>query len=39
MQDRVIFISYSDVAREVLSSDPDIIFGRDTYDVNDLDFI
>ena len=39
MQDRVIFISYSDTAREVLSSDPDIIFGRDTYDVNDLDFI
>ena len=39
MQDRVIFISYSDTAREVLSSDPDIIFWRDTYDVNDLDFI
>ena len=39
MQDRVIFISYSDSARKVLESDPDIIFGRDTYDVNDLDFI
>lgn len=39
MQDRVIFISYSDSAREVLNSDPDIIFGRDTFDINDLDFI
>ncbi len=39
MQDRVIFISYSDAAREVLNSDPDIIFWRDTFDVNDLDFI
>ncbi len=39
MQDRVIFISYSDSAREVLNSDPDIIFGWDTFDVNDLDFI
>ena len=39
MQDRVIFISYSDVARKVLNEDPDIIFWRDTYDVNDLDFI
>ena len=39
MQDRVIFISYSDAAREVLNSDPDIIFGWDTFDVNDLDFI
>ena len=39
MQDRVIFISYSDAAREILDSDPDIIFGRDTYNVNDLDFI
>ena len=39
MQDRVIFISYSDVAREVLNSDPDIIFWWDTFNVNDLDFI
>ena len=39
MQDRVIFISYSDSAREVLNSDPDIIFWWDTFDVNDLDFI
>ena len=39
MQDRVIFISYSDVAREVLNSDSDIIYGRDTYNVTDLDFI
>jgi len=39
MQDRVIFISYSDVAREVLKSDPDIIFWWDTFNVNDLDFI
>ena len=39
MQDRVIFISYSDAARETLNADPDIIFGRDTYNVNDLDYI
>jgi len=39
MQDRVIFISYSDAAREVLDADPDIIYWRDTFDVNDLDFI
>ena len=39
MQDRVIFISYSDAAREVLDSDPDIIYWWDTFDVNDLDFI
>ena len=39
MQDRVIFISYSDAARKVLNSDPNIIFWRDTFDVNDLDFI
>ena len=39
MQDRVIFISYSDAAREVLNSDPDIIFWWDSFDVNDLDFI
>ena len=39
MQDRVIFISYSDAAREVLNSDPDIIFGWDSFDLNDLDFI
>ena len=39
MQDRVIFISYSDAAREVLDADPDIIYWRDTFDINDLDFI
>ena len=39
MQDRVIFISYSDAAREILNSDPDIIYWWDTFDVNDLDFI
>ena len=39
MQDRVIFISYSDAAREVLDADPDIIYWWDTYDMDDLDFI
>ena len=39
MQDRVIFISYSDAARKVLNEDPDIIYGRDTFNINDLDFI
>lgn len=39
MLDRVIFISYSDAAREVLNSDPDVIFWRDTFNVDDLDFI
>ncbi len=39
MQDRVIFISYSDAAREVLDADPDITYWWDTFDVNDLDFI
>ena len=39
MQDRVIFISYSDSAREVLDSDPDIIYWWDTFDMNDLNFI
>ena len=39
MLDRVIFISYSDAARKVLDSQEDVIFGRDTFDVNDLDFI
>ncbi len=39
MQDRVIFISYSDAARDVLDADPDIIYWWDTFDVNDLDFI
>ncbi len=39
MQDRVIFISYSDAAREVLDADPDIIYWWDTFDINDLDFI
>ena len=39
MQDRVIFISYSDSAREVLDADLDIIYWWDTFDVNDLDFI
>ena len=39
MQDRVIFISYSDTAKEVLNEDSDIIFWRDTYDINDLGVI
>lgn len=39
MQDRVIFISYSNAARKILNKDPDIIFWRDTFDINDLDFI
>ena len=39
MQDRVIFISYSDAAREVLDADPDITYWWDTFDINDLDFI
>lgn len=39
MEDKVIFISYSDSARKVLEQEDDIIFGRDTYDVWDLDFI
>jgi hypothetical protein len=39
MQDRVIFISYSDTAKETLNSDPDIIFGRDTFSVNEVDYI
>ena len=37
MQDRVIFISYSDSAREILNLQPDIIFWRDTFDTNDLE--
>jgi len=39
MQDRVIFISYSNAAREVLNSDPDIIFWWDTFDMDDLNII
>jgi hypothetical protein len=39
MQDRVIFISYSDAAKETLNLDPDIIFGRDTFSVNEVDYI
>ena len=39
MEDRVIFISYSDAAREVLDSDPDIIYWWDTYDMDDLEII
>ena len=39
MQDRVIFISYSDAAREVLDADPDIIYWWDTFNIGDLDFI
>ena len=35
----LIFISYSDTAKETLNSDPDIIYGRDTYNVTDLNFI
>ena len=37
MLDKVIFISYSDSAREILNSQPDIIFWRDTFDMNDLE--
>lgn len=36
MLDRVIFISYSDSARETLNSQQDIIFWRDTFNMNDL---
>jgi glycerophosphoryl diester phosphodiesterase len=36
MLDRVIFISYSDSARETLNSQQDIIFWRDTFDMNDI---
>ena len=39
MEDRVIFISYSDSARKLLKSYPDIIFWWDTYNISDLDFI
>ncbi len=39
MQDRVIFISYSESARKVLNSNPDIIFWRDTFNIPDLDFV
>jgi len=39
MQDRVIFISYSNAAREVFDADPDIIYGWDTFNMDDLDFI
>ena len=39
MQDKVIFISYSDTAKKILNQDPDIIFWWDTFDVNDVDFI
>ena len=39
MQDKVIFISYSDAAREVLEADPDIIYGWDTFNMDDLNFI
>ena len=39
MLDRVIFISYSDSARNVLNKHTDVIFWRDTFNINDLDFI
>ena len=39
MQDRVIFISYSDSARKVLESQNDIIYWWDTFDMWDIDFI
>ena len=39
MLDKVIFISYSDSARGVLNSHTDVIFGRDTFDISDLDFL
>ena len=39
MLDKVVFISYSDSARNVLNSHTDVIFGWDTFNVNDLDFL
>ena len=39
MQNRVIFISYSDTARRVLKLNPDIIFWWDTYEISDVDII
>ena len=39
MQDKVVFISYSDSARKTLNNTPDIIFWRDTLNVEDLNFI
>ena len=39
MQNRVIFISYSDTARRVLNLSPDIIFWWDTYEISDVDII
>ena len=39
MQDKVIFISYDDTARKILNNQDDIIFGWDTFDVNDISFI
>lgn len=36
MQDRVIFISYDTTAKYILWSHKDIIAGRDTFDINDL---
>lgn len=39
MQDRVIFISYSDAARKVFSEQDDIIRGRDTFNTWDIEII
>jgi glycerophosphoryl diester phosphodiesterase len=39
MLNKVVFISYSDSARNVLNSHTDVIFGWDTFNVNDLDFL
>ena len=39
MLDKVIFISYSDAAREVLNSQLDVKFWWDTFNVDDLDFL
>lgn len=39
MQDKIIFISYSDSARKILNQDDDIIFWWDTFNVRDLSFI
>ena len=39
MLDRVIFISYSDSARNVLNEQTDVVFWWDTLNMNDLDFI
>lgn len=39
MQNKIIFISYSESARKILSQHDDIIFWWDTFDAHDLRFI